>query len=577
MKSVRFSFFVVIVVIATLKTAIAQDVIYLDSLVLLSQETRDNRQKISLLLEAASGYEYTDPNKSLKFAEKACDIAKAEKDEGSIVSALIALGKAHLLLNNFDKAVTYGEEARSMARDLGNKKAMAIAGSLIAVVYGELGEFDKSSGYYFENLKIFEELKDSIEIGVTFGNIGADFLSQSNYTKALEYTQKSLAIATLKKDQVGIAQQLNNMGAIYLEGLKDLKKALVYFRKANAYARRINDTYLLGMTNLNIGLIQSQQKSYDSTLFYYNSSIKYFQEIGQTGKVAECHELIGELYFSLGHRDSSEFHALKAKKLAESVSMYQTLKNSAILLQQLALDRADTGSAFLYSGIISRASDTLFQKQSQKELYKAELRYNQEKLRKELYIKQMRTYYILGFVILTLTSLLLIVLLINSNQRIRNKNTLLEKEKAETELNIRNRELAINIMALIKKNEMLSTINDKLIQLKKELKGDESKKLVANFIRDIDNKMDNKMINEFTTRFQEVHAGFYEKLLESFPRLTPNELKLCAYLRLNMSTKDISELTGQQISTIEQARYRLRKNLGISNSEVNLVTFLSKF
>ncbi len=576
MVFIRFGL-IVSVLFGLLLPAQSEDRTRLDSLELAAGESGDVNHKTTLLLDVAEGYETVDPLKSLRYAEEAYRYSKISKNENNIVSALLAMGRAHLVLNNFDKAVTYGEEARSMALDQGNKKAMAIAGSLIAVVYGELGEFDKSSNYYFENLKIFEELKDSIEIGVTFGNIGADFLSQSNYAKALEYTRKSLTIATQKKDKVGIAQQLNNMGAIYLEGLKDLKRAMVYFRKANAYARQINDTYLLGITYLNIGLIQSENKVYDSTLFYYNKSINYFEEIGQTGKVADCHELIGELYFKLGRRDSSEYHALKAKNLAESVSMYQTLKNSALLLQKLALARSDTATAFLYSGIIGRASDTLFQKQSQKELYKAELRYNQEKLRKELYIKQMRTYYILGFVILALTSLLLIVILINSNQRMRNKNTLLEKEKAETELNIKNRELAINIMALIKKNEMLTTINDKLILLKKELKEDELKKLVANFIRDIDNKMDDKMINEFTTRFQEVHAGFYEKLMESFPRLTPNELKLCAYLRLNMSTKEISELTGQQVSSIEQARYRLRKNLGISNSEVNLVTFLSKF
>jgi DNA-binding CsgD family transcriptional regulator len=61
-----------------------------------------------------------------------------------------------------------------------------------------------------------------------------------------------------------------------------------------------------------------------------------------------------------------------------------------------------------------------------------------------------------------------------------------------------------------------------------------------------------------------------------YPDLTQSELKLCAFLRLNMSTKEISELTGQRILTIDHARYRLRKKLGISNSEINLVTFLSQ-
>ena len=60
-----------------------------------------------------------------------------------------------------------------------------------------------------------------------------------------------------------------------------------------------------------------------------------------------------------------------------------------------------------------------------------------------------------------------------------------------------------------------------------------------------------------------------------FPDLSPSEQRLCAFLRLNMSTKEISELTGQRISSLETARYRLRKKLGITNSHINLITFLN--
>jgi len=73
-----------------------------------------------------------------------------------------------------------------------------------------------------------------------------------------------------------------------------------------------------------------------------------------------------------------------------------------------------------------------------------------------------------------------------------------------------------------------------------------------------------------------VHKDFYDALLRRFPELTPSELKLCAFLKLNMTTKEISELTGQRLNTLENARYRLRQKLGITNSEANLVTFLAQ-
>jgi DNA-binding NarL/FixJ family response regulator len=74
-----------------------------------------------------------------------------------------------------------------------------------------------------------------------------------------------------------------------------------------------------------------------------------------------------------------------------------------------------------------------------------------------------------------------------------------------------------------------------------------------------------------------VHIGFYEVLQANFPELTQNDLKLCAFLRLGLATKEIGELTNQRIETIEHSRYRLRKKLGIGNTDTNLVVFLSQF
>ena len=64
--------------------------------------------------------------------------------------------------------------------------------------------------------------------------------------------------------------------------------------------------------------------------------------------------------------------------------------------------------------------------------------------------------------------------------------------------------------------------------------------------------------------------------MEKFPKLSPNEKKLCAFLRLNMSTKDIAALTRKSTSSIDVARTRLRKKLEISGTDTNLISFLAK-
>jgi hypothetical protein len=131
-------------------------------------------------------------------------------------------------------------------------------------------------------------------------------------------------------------------------------------------------------------------------------------------------------------------------------------------------------------------------------------------------------------------------------------------------------------MTLIKKNEMLSEISSKLFQIDSETKHNETKEAIAKINQEIKKISDDKIWKEFSARFNEVHIGFYEKLLKMFPELSQNELRLCAFLRLNMTSKEISELTGQSSHSLEIARYRLRKTLGITNSKENLISFLTK-
>jgi len=78
---------------------------------------------------------------------------------------------------------------------------------------------------------------------------------------------------------------------------------------------------------------------------------------------------------------------------------------------------------------------------------------------------------------------------------------------------------------------------------------------------------------EFELRFQQVYNDFYDKLQEKFPNLSSNEKKLCAFLKLNMTTKEISAITYQSVNSIVVARSRLRKKLDIETEE-SLISYL---
>lgn len=134
----------------------------------------------------------------------------------------------------------------------------------------------------------------------------------------------------------------------------------------------------------------------------------------------------------------------------------------------------------------------------------------------------------------------------------------IKNEKLNEAMDSKNRELAISTMSIIKKNEVLSSI-------KKELKNT----LISNndiVIKLIDNNINNKKDWKFFEEaFNNVDKDFLEKVKNKYPEMTPNDIRFCAYLRLNLTSKEIAPLLNISLRSVETRRYRLRKRMGLSH------------
>jgi ligand-binding sensor domain-containing protein/DNA-binding CsgD family transcriptional regulator len=151
----------------------------------------------------------------------------------------------------------------------------------------------------------------------------------------------------------------------------------------------------------------------------------------------------------------------------------------------------------------------------------------------------------------------------------------LRNEKLEAEIEHKNTELASTAMHLVQKGELLGNIREEVIRIKKGANGegvatDEFKKMLR--ILGEENKMD-KDWEQFAVHFDKVHSDFLQILKTAYPALSAHELKLCAYLRMNLSSKEIAQLENISVRGVEISRYRLRKKLKIS-TETNLFDFL---
>ncbi|MEW4923692.1 triple tyrosine motif-containing protein [Algibacter sp. 2305UL17-15] len=194
-----------------------------------------------------------------------------------------------------------------------------------------------------------------------------------------------------------------------------------------------------------------------------------------------------------------------------------------------------------------------------------------------------RPWYISNAALFFYALLLLIIILIThraykrhyvkkfSRDQLESEQALMQinNEKLNQDIENKNRELAISTMSIIKKNRVLNKI-------KKELKKNKStNNSVA--LKLIDNNLnDSKDWSFFEQAFNNADKDFLEKIKLSHPDLTPNDLRFCAYLRLNLSSKEMAPLLNISVKSVETKRYRLRKKLGLEHDS-GLVDYILKF
>jgi DNA-binding CsgD family transcriptional regulator len=152
-------------------------------------------------------------------------------------------------------------------------------------------------------------------------------------------------------------------------------------------------------------------------------------------------------------------------------------------------------------------------------------------------------------------------------QRIRNEALKLEMIHKE-------KELANSTMLIIKKNNILNKIQSDLQGVYSSMGNDAAKNSISNLIKRIDKEIDNeKQWKVFNMHIEQVYEELFKKLKDKYPDLTPRELSLCAYLRMNISSKEIATLMNISARGVEISRYRVRKKLRLDR-DANLTEFM---
>lgn len=154
----------------------------------------------------------------------------------------------------------------------------------------------------------------------------------------------------------------------------------------------------------------------------------------------------------------------------------------------------------------------------------------------------------------------------------------LEKEKLEYDLQHKSQEMTNLMINFVRKNEMLTEIKSEILRVSATLKGEGAREGKQQLIL-INSKIDSniqsdEVLKRIEDQFDLIHNNFMKRLQAKHPDLSNNERMMCAYLKMNLSTKEISPLLNISIRGVETIRYRLRKKFGLERED-NLTEYLN--
>ncbi len=431
----------------------------------------------------------------------------------------------------------------------------------------EASELDKDAEY-----KLYAEI-----------SIAGIYTDSEDYEKALEQysnIRENYPISdSAQKNLIPYSVIYNNEG-IANENLGRYEEAEKLYRTAISISKKISEQYYLANAYSNMGSLKNKTKNYREALSWHEKAFNLRKEGNYSFGICQSLAHIGNIYSSLGEQEESEKYLNRSLDMALKMGYAKQVIETAEPLKEIYRERGDFENAFRMQELEMEAKNEVFNEESLKnqERLKAKYEYELEQQIEEEKRQFRETVYKFIFGILVLLVIIAFILFrlqkIKTRQtELQNENIIKEKHLLHQELDYKNKKLMSNLMFLLQKNEMISGLIEKLREAKKLTKV-QCDKALSEMIRQLKYSHNNESWEEFDLYFQEVHSEFYEKLSSNY-QLTPNEMKLAAFTKLKLSSKEISSLTGQSIRTIDVGRYRLRKKLGITNSEINLTTFLN--
>lgn len=513
--------------------------------------TASNKEKeAKTWLKKALDVQYNNPKQAAYYATKAFELFPEEEVNDLKAEAMLSYSQSEKLLGDFDASIKMLYDAQEYVTP-GNKDLKGRIYSLMAILYCSLTDYNKAIELNEKSTSIFKAIGDSASIATCYNDRGIIHTYLNEFNIAEQFFQQSLSINRSLKLLKRVAANLNNL-CLY-EG--DTEKKLELINEAIVINKNLNSQWSLGENYNNMAKQYFYAKQYKNALHALQTAYEYATGMGAKELICDNYEYSSWVYAALGDH-----------------------KNAYLCLNQLYSLNKELQSGNKLRSVEQEISHKKYMNQKRAS-EKKEQAYEIELLQRNI------------FGLLAILFLLIVLSIFLTKWYRRKKNmelmtaryNLEQSEHELAELKVHQQELELKAVQsaldnsrqeatsfavfLHSRNELLDKIRE---MIKQGYKMNEQEliphlKKVNAFINQY--QSGDKTNTTLLINVEEKNQEFLQRLSERHPNLTQGEKYLATLLRVNLSTKEISMLTGNTPKTINMNRYRLRKSLNLLTEE----------
>ncbi len=514
-------------------------------------------------------------------------------------------------------SIDWFRKTLALAADETILSLQAAAANNIGSLYVGMGLPDSARVYLMGSLELDMERGYETGVAKTSYDLGRLHLSMDQHELALPYINEAIRIQHADGDTQRLMHSYNVLGNIYLTQ-RQPESATEAYEMAQAYARQLDMQRMVVMIYSNLSSIWcTREDGFEKAMRYIEPGLDGAYAAGETDLVAvllinkaqtwltagesakalelflEAREIVLQLNdtykeMDVSHRMGMAYRELgdyerarreQQRSLVIAVERQSLGYQSKALLEMAALDSLQHDYVSFARHYVrgTNLRDSIWNQEKQIRI--AELQIIHETEQKALEIEQLtqqsrvRKLSIIFLAVgagLVLILFVFVFLYLGKRQKLIRQQYLLQQQRAEHELAANKRELTGKALSLARSDQLLTQLKKDLGHMLSNPDHDNNEDILSTLRLLKSNDNSQRLWTEFETRFNELNDGFISRLSSRYPTLSPAEIRLCAMLRLQLSTKDIAEMIKRSTRTIEHTRTSIRKKMNLTVGD-NLV------